>query len=73
METAAPVFAVPSTPRNQGTQSKGTETITGKNIFSKLTSGEFRFPTPNSAKNSDQIAKPNTSFESSVWVFFQQR
>jgi hypothetical protein len=64
MESATPVFAIPSSPRIQGTKSKGIETITGKNIFSKLTSGEFRFPTPNSAKNSDQIAKTNTTFES---------
>jgi hypothetical protein len=65
METTAPVFAIPSTPRIQGMQSKGIETITGKNIFSKQTSGEFRYPIPNSAKNSDQNAKTNTTFESS--------
>jgi hypothetical protein len=63
MEMAAPVFAVPSAPSIQGAQPKGIETITGKNIFSKLPSGEFWYPNPNSAKNSDQNAKTNTSFE----------
>ena len=62
--TSAPIFAIPSTPRIQGTQPKGTETITGKNIFSKMANSEFRYPAPNSAKNSEQNAKTNTISES---------
>ncbi len=65
METAGPIFAIPSTPRTQETQSKDSETITGKNIFSKPTVGEFRYPAPNPAKIIDQNAKIRTTFENS--------
>jgi hypothetical protein len=46
MESAAPVFAIPSSPRIQGTQPKGIETITGKNIF--FETDKWRIPVPDS-------------------------
>ncbi len=65
METTAPVFAIPSIPASQEKQSKGIETITGKNIFSKPTVGEYRYPIPNPAKKFDQSAKIRTTAENS--------